>query len=180
MNFTMTKLRLFLAASALFSLTACVPKGYVESPTMAAYFKQLLPTLGQDGVETVSICRRSEKWYASVELTDKTFYHYLLTDKDSFTPRLSYRLTDNERKDSDYECIGVRTLRGWYNNGRYRFEIDRNKIQAQVDKEYATYTPFDDSTKTLLKSAALAVEHAVKDRKNFDPVGTSWGVPLIK
>ena len=174
----------------LLGLAACTPDGYTDSPAMGAYFSQFVPEASKDGVKQVSVCSYDDKWYASVYFADKNLYHYQL-ELDTGAAKLERMSTAAQRKleagrgwGVDLECIGAErgdSFDGFKERGAYRFEIGRmefgqSTVTGHVRKSIVVKQPFNDVIKQRLRGAALAVQKAVQDHKQYVPVEASWGV----
>ncbi|MBU9199886.1 hypothetical protein KTD31_00535 [Burkholderia multivorans] len=153
---------------------------------MARYFTQLVPGAHADKVETASVCDYNDTWYATVLFEDGMLYHYELDLSDSSVKLDSQstwaqRKSRSEYRSMDLECIGSyhNTMFPWDSfdaGGAYRFEIGADGVVGQVRKSIVINRPFDETVKTRLRVAAMAIQNAIKLHRQFVPVEPSWGV----
>lgn len=176
-----------LAAAAVIGLSACTPDRYVESPTMTAYFKGLVPDAREAALKTVSVCSANDTWYTTVLFADGLLYHYQLNlDDQSVT--LASQSTPDQRSDGsrlgrgdELECVGeyeenwTSLWKTFVPSGSYRFKVGL-AVRGQVRKSIVLNDPFDDAIKKRLNGAALAVRNAIKLHARFVPAQKSWGI----
>ncbi|HDR9103417.1 TPA: hypothetical protein QDB04_000137 [Burkholderia vietnamiensis] len=113
-------------------------------------------------------------------------YHYELDVPDSSVKldsqsTVAQRKSRSEYRSMDLECVGSyhNTLFPWDSfsvGGSYRFEIGSAGVVGQVRNSIVINQPFDETVKTRLKVAALAIQEAIKLHRQFVPVEPSWGV----
>lgn len=175
------------AVVILLGVSACTPAGYVESPALTSYFRNLAPDAGKEAVSKVSVCFYSDTWYTTVLFSDGLLYHFSFNSDDASVKLESQstpaqRAHDRERiGGGDLECIGSYrdTLLPWGSfvaGGSYRFELHGNDVVGLVRKAIVIHEPFDGEIKHRLQRVASAIQMAVKLHERYVPVEVSWGV----
>lgn len=163
--------------------SACTPTGYVEAPAMSSYYQQIKPKERDNEIKTIAICSGHNNWYTSIYFRDKNLYHYELNpgSNDSATARLVSMSTYKQRDDSNLLCVGSsQYLTGLKEYGEFRFELSGGDIYAYVKSSYAADHTFNEKTKEILNSAAVAVNKAITAQAEFDPFESSWGIDIKK
>jgi hypothetical protein len=180
-------LRAFALGGIALTLAACTPEGYVISPTLTAYFKNLVPAASNESVRTVSVCSYNDTWYTTVLFSDGLLYHYSVNPDDS-SLKLESQSTPAQRDHSmdsigndGLECIGGYrdSWLLWHSfkeGGSYRFEFRGSSVEGEVRKAIVIHDSFDDVIKKRLQSAAQATRMAVGMHQQFVPAERSWGV----
>jgi len=183
-----SRLKTVLAAAViLLGVSACTPSGYVVSPALTSYFKQLAPAAGKESVSKVSVCFYSDTWYTTVLFRDGLLYHFSFGPDDASVKLESQSTPAQRAHDQDsigggsLECIGGYrdTLLPWGSfvaGGSYRFEFNGADIVGQVRKAIVIHEPFAGEIKQRLHRVANAIHLAVKLHQQYVPVEKSWGV----